>query len=134
MPVGIDHCTSQTVVTRFEEYILSVLMYHCSTMLTSHMEHILLRIRTILGMTVHALSMHLRILQHRRFCKVRETTLIQPHMTIERITGRNTAIGNAPFVKRIRTNLDRKVAILIPVPLSACHHRHQQTTSLVSLQ
>ena len=100
-------------------------------MIATHVKRELIWIGLIGRMAVETSSWSGSILQDRRFLKVGQIALIEPHLAIHLIPRRNAAIGQSPLVKGVRADIHLKVTVLSPLTAYFNAKREGELTAFV---
>ena len=85
-------------------------------------------------MTIDAHARHLCILDDGRLIEGREVPLIQSHVTEHLVAWGDTAIGQSPLVKGIRTDAYGEVLVLLPLAVLPDTDGEGQLSALILLR
>ena len=133
MPIGIDHGASQRIVSGHQPFVLPVAVDDGGAMRPSHMIDILVGISAVGRMAVDALVRNLRVLYQGRLVEGRQVALVEAHLAVNFIAGRDATIGNSPLINLFLTYYYLKTTIACPLPILLSTYRQRQFSTLVGL-
>ena len=131
MPIGIDHGAFERVVLRFQYFHVSVLRDECAAIGATDVEGELLGRSAVACVAVEACAGHCGVDENRLLIEVAQVALVESHLAINFVAGRNKAISQSPLAERIRGDVDREVTILFPLAAALDEDRERQLAALV---
>ena len=131
MPIGIDHGAFERVVLRFQYFHVSVLRYECAAIGATDVEGELLGRSAVACVAVEACAGHCGVDENRLLIEVAQVALVESHLAVDLVAGRDKAISQSPLAERIRGDVDREVTILFPLAAALDEDRERQLAALV---
>ena len=105
-----------------------------ATILVTGVEHILLAVSAVVGVTVHTHARTRAVVDERRFIEVSKIPFIDAHVPILLITRCDAPVGDATCTDGVVANIDQEGAIARPTALAAGSHRHAEMRAPVLIE
>ena len=82
-------------------------------------------------MTIEASTGHGSVDEDGLLVEVAQVALVESHLAIDFVAGRNKAVGESPLAERVRGDIDREVAILLPLAAALDVYREHELSAFV---
>ena len=115
VPVTIRASRLCRVRLRLHPRLLTILLYHGSPTLATHLQGDTVGVGAIGCMTVEATTGHNRLCQDSIFIKGMDIPLVYTDIATHLIARFDTTVGQTPIIKRVLTDTNREILILFPL-------------------
>ena len=86
---------------------------------------------TVACVTVEASTGHGSVDEDGLLVEVAQVALVESHLAVDFVAGRNKAVGESPLAERVRGDIDREVAILLPLAAALDVYREHELSAFV---